>query len=437
MKKASILLLLTLSFSCQKYSEGFNVDPNNFTDAPGELIIGQANLAWVLATEGETSRLSGVFTDQFTGFSNQFINFNSYDMKSADFNGIWTNNYTGGISQTRIVQEKALASGNKTLLGVSQLVEAVLTAELAALFGDVPYSQSAQPVDFPSPVYDSQKSVFDAAQKLLDEAISNVGNSRVSDFYGSPVFVANQANWSEIAHTLKARYFLITKEYAKARDEAKLGIRSKDRSLMAFHSKIAGQGNLYYQFGIEQRGGYLTATRSYLRKMINFSENTVERLIFTPGEQQRFASYFQGNELNYGETGHFAQDAPFPIVDWYENQFILAETEARLNNEDNARTAINAVRADLARVYSGEFPVVSVGGANLIRVILEEKYITMVGSPQVFHDVRRTKNLLGIPLKNSLASKLPQRFLYPEVEISSNKNFPGVVGIYEETEVNK
>jgi hypothetical protein len=438
MKNILLISFLSLAgFSCQNFSNGLNIDPNNFTDAPGESIIGQANLSWVLMTEGEASRMSGIFTDQFTGFSNQFISYNSYDVRAADFDGIWSNNYTGGISQTRIVQKKARETGNVQLLGVAQIVEAVMAAELAALFGDVPFSQSAQPVDYPNPAFDNQKDVLQKAQELLSEGITNVGNARISEFYGSPVFVANAATWTEVAHTLKARYYLITKEYSKALEEAKKGISSPDRSLLASHGKNQGERNVYYQFGIEQRGGYLTATRSHLRKLLNPADLTADRILYTPGEQSRYRKYFQGNELNYNEGGQFAQDAPYPIVDWFENQLIIAECEVRLGNDNIAIEAFNKVRRELARIYADSFPEASLGGNTLLRVILEEKYITMIGSPQVYHDVRRTGNLLNIPIKNSTAPGIPQRFLYPQVEISTNKNFPGVINLYEPTQVNK
>ncbi|UBM59831.1 SusD/RagB family nutrient-binding outer membrane lipoprotein [Marinilongibacter aquaticus] len=436
-KAVAISTLAICSTSCKQYSEGLNVDPNNFTDAPGESIIGQANLAWVMMSEGEASRMAGLFTDQYTGFSNQYINYNQYDVKSSDFDGIWTLNYTGGISQTRIVREKAIEAENTVLLGVAQIAEAEMAGELAALFGNVPYEQSAQPVEFPNPQYDDQMQVFADVQNLLTEALGNVGNAKVADAYGSPVFVENAASWAEVAHSLKARYYLITKEYDKALSEARMGISVKDASLMAYHSELSGQRNLYYQFGIEQRGGYLTATRSYLRRMINNGDVTANRLLFTPGEDQRLASYFQGSELNYQEGGYFAMDAAYPIMDWYENQLIIAECEVRQGNDDNARTAFNAVRNALSVQYGGDFPEVEVGGETLLKIILEEKYITLIGSVQVFHDMRRTDNVLGVPIKNSEFSNVPQRFLYPQVEINTNTSFPGIEGLFIETEVNQ
>ena len=68
---------------------------------------------------------------------------------------------------------------------------------------------------------------------------------------------------------------------------------------------------------------------------------------------------------------------------------------------------------------------------------MEEKYITMVGSPQVYNDIRRTQNLVGVPVKSNLATTIPQRFLYPEVEINANDSFPGVIGLFVPTDINK
>ena len=60
----------------------------------------------------------------------------------------------------------------------------------------------------------------------------------------------------------------------------------------------------------------------------------------------------------------------------------------------------------------------------------------MIGSLQVFHDARRTNNVLSIPVKSTSATSIPQRFLYPQSEIGANKNFPGVIGLFEKTSIN-
>ena len=51
MKKYKIILMLIAigfsAVSCEDFTDGINVDPNNFTGAPGALIVGQAELVVV------------------------------------------------------------------------------------------------------------------------------------------------------------------------------------------------------------------------------------------------------------------------------------------------------------------------------------------------------------------------------------------------------
>lgn len=417
--------------SCEDFVEGVNTNPNSFTDAPGELVIGQVGLAAVMLNESQPARYAGIFTDQFTGSDRQFILYESYQVIAGDFDDTWNTIYTAGLAQARLVQEKATASGNKNLLGVAQILEGMLVGEAAALFGNIPYSQAIQSAEFPNPQYDSQKEVLSKVQEVLSSGIANVSSG--STVIPMAMFTGNYS-WVEVAHTLKARYFLIAKDYTNAAKEAALGISVNTKSLLAAHSSTIGQQNLFYQFGILQRGGYLSVLRSHLKKIVT---GATARRLSTPGDAKRASVYFNGNELNYNAGGYFAIDAAFPLVSWEENQFILAEALARTGNESDARLRFNAIRAALATKYGGDFPSTNSSGTSLIREILEEKYITLIGSLQVFHDVRRTNNLIGVPKKSANATSLPQRFLYPQIELSTNKSFPGIVELFTPTPVNQ
>ncbi len=61
----------------------------------------------------------------------------------------------------------------------------------------------------------------------------------------------------------------------------------------------------------------------------------------------------------------------------------------------------------------------------------------MPGSLQIFHDVRRNNNLLDVPIDGVGTTVIPQRFLYPQVEIGANDNFPGLVDLFAPTPVNQ
>ena len=117
---------------------------------------------------------------------------------------------------------------------------------------------------------------------------------------------------------------------------------------------------------------------------------------------------------------------------------IEAEAAQRSNGNTGSEglIAFNEVRTYLASVYDGAFPPSTSSGGNLTIEILEEKYISMVGSLQVFYDTRRTNNVLNIPIKGGSATTLPQRFLYPQSEIGANSNFPGIIDLFSKTPIN-
>ena len=436
--RISLLFMGILFLSCSSFTDGINEDPNNFTSAPGNLIVGQAQLEAVMLSSSNSSRFTGIFTDQFTGADRQYLTVQSYGVTAGDFDDAWDDLYVDGAAQARLAQQLGIEAGDDLLVGVAAIMEALLIGEAAALWGDVPYSEAFDFTTTGNPNYDSQASVLAAVQTLLSDAIVKLGDAEVANVYNT-AFVSNSAKWSEIAHTLKARYFLVAKDYPNALAEAKMGIQSPSGSLLSAHGEASGQKNLYFQFEEEQRGGYLTATGSHLTKLLS---GKVARVLNTPGDAERLLNYFvEGTDangiihtLNTTDDGYFGISKSFPIVSYIENKLIQAEAAQRTNGD--ALTPFNDVRDHLASVYGGNFPQSTSSGATLLEEILEEKYISLPGSLQVFHDIRRTNNLLGVPNKGGDTS-IPQRFFYPQAELNANSNFPGLVDLYTPTPVNK
>ena len=433
MKSNLILLIIAGVFaSCSDYTDGINESPNEFTDAPGNLLIGQANLTVIKISGSQASRVSGMWTDQFTGADRQYISLNDYIVTAGDFDDDWSDLYTG-LAQARLAEAKAIENGDVILEGVSKVMQGILLGEAASLWGDVPDSEAGDYETYPDPNYDSQASVLDHVQSLLTEAITKLGQTTVSSAYNTG-FNSN-GTWEEIAHSLKARYYLIAKDYTSALDEAQSGI-SIGNDLLSSHSTSAGSRNLYYQFAVEEREGYLDASGP--SKLHNLLSGAEARLLSTPGDTDRQALYFDGNNLNTNVDGYFAIDASFPIISYLETKLIEAEAAQRSNGNTGSEglIAFNEVRTYLASVYDGAFPPSTSSGGNLTIEILEEKYISMVGSLQVFHDTRRTNNVLNIPIKGGSVTTLPQRFLYPQSEIGANSNFPGIIDLFSKTPIN-
>lgn len=433
-KLVTILITISLIFSCSDYTDGINESPNSFSNAPGDLLIGQANLAVIKLSSSQASRISGIWTDQFTGADRQYESLDRYIVTAGDFDDDWNDIYVNGLAQARQAEQYGKDNGNSIIQGVSKIMQALLLGEAASLWGNVPNTEACDYINFPNPKYDSQSDVLNHVQGLLDDAITTLGTTNVDGYYDTG-FESN-GKWTEIAHSLKARYFLIAKDYNSALTESQMGI-SAGNDLLSKHSNTAGAKNLYYQFVEEQRGGYLEANGP--SHLYNILSGDTPRLLSTPGDSNRKTKYFDGTSLNTSSGGYFAVDAGFPIVSYIETKLIQAEAAQRANgnNGNQGLVAFNEVRSHLQSKYGGSFPASTSSGEELTKEILEEKYISLVGSLQVFHDARRTNNELGIPIKSSSASSIPQRFLYPQTEVGANSNFPGVVELFTKTPVNE
>ncbi|MGC6284151.1 MAG: SusD/RagB family nutrient-binding outer membrane lipoprotein [Polaribacter sp.] len=438
MKKLVFIFLISVSLinvSCEGYTEGLNKDPNNFNSAPAELIVGQAQLGWMQLATSNSARYAGIFMNHFTGEDRQYVTVNGYSTTAADYDDSWEDAYVRGIAQAKFTQELALAAGNAKLAAIAKISEAATFGEMAALFGDIPFTEAADPDNFPTPAYDGQAAVLAGVQAMLDDAIANLGNDPASLYAGNRM--SSAATWKEIAYSLKARYYLIAKDYGNALTNARKGIDTPAKSLVTLHTTSTDTENLYYQFTVDERDGYLGATGSHL---VNLLTGVTPRLIATPGDANRYNSYFAANGanviLNVSNSGYFAETASMNLISYEEVKLIEAEAANRTGDAGDV-AAFNEIRAHLATTYGGSFPATASasGSAALLNEILEEKYITLVGELQPFHDVRRTNNALNIPPKTG--SVIPQRFIYPQVEIDTNPNVPSPLPtLFDKTPIN-
>jgi hypothetical protein len=440
MKKITYLfsfIVLALALACESYTEDLNTDPNQFSSAPPELIIGQAQLGWMQLATSNSARYTGIFMNHFTGEDRQYIAVNQYSTTAGDYDDTWDDSFVDGIAAAQLTKQLALESGNTVLVGISQICEAAIFGEMTALFGDIPFSQANDVDNYPEPAYDAQADVLAGVQALLSDAITNLGSTGGLPYAGNRL--SSSASWVEIAHSLKARYYLIAKDYPNALTSARNGIDSPDKSLITLHTTSTNTENLYYQFMVDERDGYLGATDSHLVNLLN---GDVARVIDTPGDSERFDFYFTpysdgtGHAPNVSGSGVFAETASMNIISYEEVKLIEAEAANRSGDAGDV-TAFNEIRGYLATQYGGSFPdtASASGSAALLMEVLEEKYITLIGELQPFHDIRRTANMLNVPPKTGTV--IPQRFIYPQVEIDANSNVPSPLpGLFDPTPIN-
>lgn len=430
--------LLVLGMSGCDIVEPTEVNPNTIPDANiDQLFTGIQVNTWFIA-EGQLSRISSIFTQQMTGTDRQFAGFQEYtiDETSADteFNALYTG---GGLVDLRNAIGQAEEAGRRVYAGILKIHEAYLFGMAASVWGDLPYSEAANP-EVQQPALEEQADVYAQVQSLLDEAIADL-ESGEGEGPGATdmVFGGDPDAWLSVAHTLKARYHLHWVEaegdtrYEAALAAAEDGVMTVDHNWLAPHSTSATESNFWSQFQTE-RSGYISAGVTLLPDM---RERDDPRLglyfsgppFWAPGEEDQ-----PDDEATsiISPTGFGAADWDFPIVTCAENNFILAE--AAFHTEDDATAQEHAVAAlecqeDFYDVdLSDEIDAINAASDEaLLDAIMTQKWTAQFLNIDAWNDYKRT--CLPAEIEPTVeGAEIPGRLFYSGAERQSNENIPPV-----------
>ncbi len=460
--------LLCLS-SCKKAVEGYNNDPNNPQDADAITMLTGVETADMDVQEGELARIAGMWSGYFTGEAQQYLSFYQYLIIARNFDEAWLRVYGSVLKNDRLMKQKAYTVNNRRLIGVAQIIEANVIGTATSLWGDVPFKQAVND-SFPNPAYDPQLQVYAAVQTLLDSAIQNFASTAFVDFTAQDIFYAgNMTKWTQAAYTLKARYYMHTKQYALALAAAQNGINAVANNWLAPHSATAtGTYNLYYQFFAQVRPGFMDANGAYAVGLLNSANTAKYRGNSKTIEKSRFNYlYSSATNPNYTANGFFYQTVSFPMASYAENLLTLAEADARVNGFAAGLTRLNTFRTYMSTggyigatyLTSGNYKYDAYVAADfasggienpaataiaqdraLLREIMEERYLTFIGQIEGFTDLRRTfkEADIRVPVTPNAGTQFPQRFLYSQNEVDLNRSAPKPIpGLFTPTPVNQ
>ena len=467
----TLILLVTLA-SCDSLFEGVNQDPNSPTTAPYQNVLTGAEVGNIILQTGENSRMAGIFAGYYTGIDRQHQGFNSYTVTTSDFDNLWENAYVKTLRNAKVTEELATDNGNAgIIIGITQILQAQALGAVTALYGDVPFDEAGQ-IEIDNPQFVGQVEAYTKLQALLDDAILNLQAGVGRPPSGSDIyFDGNPVAWIQVANTLKARFYMHTREYTNAYQAAQNGINSISNSMYAPHGSAADDANLTYQFFAIQVRGADVITSDFMASLVDPDPVTSPDITNYRGnaktnETARYNFLFEVNSTGVQPNtinGLAAIDAPAPIVTYEENLLILAEAGLRSADFDTGLGHLNEFRAfmaaggymrnanpadilydpyDAADFNAGGMENPDNIGANdaLLREILEERYVTFFGQIEGFNDTRRTNNesVVRVPVQPNTGSELPQRFIYPQSEIDRNSNTPDPIpGLFDKTPVNQ
>lgn len=425
-RRALGAVLLTGALGACDFIDPITTNPNAVPDAAlDQLFTGIQVNTWFFG-EGQISRLSALWTQQMTGTDRQFTALDQYIFNEQDTDDEFQAIYTGG-GLVDLKEAKALAAeqGRSDYAAILKIHEAYLFGMAASLWGDIPYSEAADP-EIETPTLDDQADVYAAVQALLSDAIGDLGGGGgpgAVDFN----FGGDAAAWRAVARTLKARLHMHWAEsdpsrYAQAISEAQQGIQEASGNWEAVHGSAAFENNVWHQFA-RDRSGYISSGDHLLPMMREAADPRLAAYFNEVADGGYLAPFESGASAasQISETGRAAPDANFPLVTCAENGYILAEAHYMTGSESAAQSAAQGALACQEAYYGVDLSGVKattggLAGQSLLNAIMDQKYIAQFLNIDVWNDYKRT----CLPAITPRSGGVPGRFFYGLTERQTN-----------------
>lgn len=434
----AVFALLTVPAACRNFLTGgeLSTDPTRVVTAT-PLLLFEATQPNLWAEMGsDLDRNAVMFMQQMLGAQRQYQSIYQYGLDEGTAGGFYAGIYSGGnLFDLRNIEAAASQSGDSTLLGIAQVEEVMLMGTAADVFGDIVYDNA---YSGPNPALEGQMKVYADLQALLDKAITNLAATGATNHGPGGtdlVYGGSKAKWTALAYTLKARYYMHTAEvdatsYSKAYAASLKGIQTPAGDYMATFSGASGEQNLWYQFDIVQRSGYIAPDPHF----VAFLTDSIDPILGTPRNDPRVNLYFNAsrNDLNDNWIGVSGTgNAPQLFVTSAENLLIGAEAAYKTGDYPTALSMLNQERGtdqfpNALGSYAGFAPyTMPAAPDSLLKAILGEKYIVLFQNMEVWNDYKRNcyPNITTAPGAPA-GAKIPARLFYDASIRNTNSSIP-------------
>lgn len=458
----SALCLGFLVSSCTDYLE-INTDPTRVNESQVTLA---AMLPTVIEATGQTQYNFAFTISQITqnmasvtgGGADQHIEIR---LASA-----WTTAYLTAMSNANLMIDKANTLNSPHYAAAGKILLAYNLNMATTAWENIPFAQAFS-IKTLQPEYDSQESIFQKINALLDEAVLDLDKTSVKIMGADDlVYAGNRTRWKAAAKALKARVALqLSAKGATA--AATNALAALSASAMTSN---ADDFQLIYNLrnlnpwntgvAIANTTGNLSIRHS--QQFVDAMNGTTfgvfdPRLPIVGGRvaANALATTWIGAEngvgggnvdLNPTTSWHSKNISPIQFITFSEQKFIIAEAEFLKNGGTTTSKGTTAVGyqayldgisnnmiklgvADTARTRYMTDLKVAVGAANLtLQNIMSEKYKALFLNSETWTDLRRwdfSKDVfkdLDLPKNQSaaLGGKWIERSLYPLDEFSRN-----------------
>lgn len=449
-------MLGTILASCtEDIMDEINKNPNNPTEVPSRLIITDAmNSSVVSVANGDYAIYASVFIEHQVGVFNQLYNTetrNDASVTSATtYNNAWVASYTTMRNLRDVIGKCSPGGsedGNYHTLGIAQVLMAYNLAVVTDACGDVPWTEALDPTQFLRPNLDTQESIYEAVDQLLDDGIANLAKtSNFAALGAQDVIYGLQTDpteyWTKFAYGLKARYAMRLVHKGKATYDdvltnVGLSFASADEEAKYTYNGATSFNPFYLLF--TQRDMYGSSKSLDSLNMNAADPRKAKYFVPHPDATDQVNPEFAPNgtpdqiQGRYGISSYFQDPVQTTyLMSYHELKFLEAEATERKGAGTGKTLAQAAITAAMtaAKIDAADITAYLTaidGEAFDAKYILKEKYVAfyIVEPLEAYADYRRMQAMGEddyIELLNPQPAKFPLRFTYGADDVNNNEN---------------
>lgn len=476
---ACICCLIIAGTSCRKTLD-INHDPNNpsLDNGTPKIVFPVAVMGVAGVEGGDLALVGGILGEYVTqaAAAGQYKAIDQYDLKATDLNAQWTVLYSYGLKNLQFVIDKSNASQDWNFYLMGTVMKAYAAGLLVDIYDKIPFTEALKGISNLRPHFDDGYSVYKDLIGEIDTALGKDFSSptaidlRATDEGNIDILFGGDIDkWKAFANTLELKFYL--RMINAKPDEAEAGIQAlyaRNATFLQEDAKVTGfidaasQSNPLYEQNIRQLNttGNLVASRTFLTYL---QANNDPRANDFFGANA--TGLDQGDYLNTSPAALVASvfvespTDPVVFISAAESNFLQAEARERYFAGDGAEAAYDqGVLAEFSALGEDGSSFIAPSGAYAyplgtadqdIEAIITQKWTSNAYGVHFIEgwlDRSRTGFPRTSPVyssdpsyvpgqfvvsKNSVlsAGQFPKRFLFPDIEISTNPNTPALVPI--------
>ena len=433
-----------LATGCEDDFLDINTDPNFPADATSDFLLPSAQAQYTFAFAGVISRITSTLTKQIVN-----TRYHRWNIGRTAIGNSWRFDLFGGaLKDLETIIEQETVAENWEYVAVAKLQKAYVFSVMTDLWGDLPFSEFGTET---FPAYQDDAEVYGLVLDLIDEAIADFGReggNEITPEGDDFIYGGSEENWIKMANSLKLKMYNQTRKVNEAES------RTQINQLIAQGNLISNPAeNFEFDYNDSQspENRHPNYVADYARNSrenhmsLNFrnfllNSNDPRLPYYIENQTGSFEGLTNGSITNVGNDansrsvwgvfpvgGRFTLggtpgpvigssgtgDVPFRMITSYMVQFIIAEAELMLNNDEAAsatafRLAMEGAFADVNALpgipemsnlvvtdyidsVAGAFDNVAVNAEERLDLIITQKYISQFGNGmESFTDYRRT-----------------------------------------------